>query len=234
VSTGATAAVTTSSPGDGATRSVRGWRRRRWLLGTGGLLLAAALAVAIALGATYQPVTYGDGTMAVQGAVNVRNVNDFGYVGGQLFIPPQPATQGDLVVSLANTGPYAVTLTSVATPLSYPNALSQSAGSVNYVPLVGPRPQPTTSSPRIFGATLRPGENILIRIPFRTPTCWGSGWSVVNSFWVTTKFLWWTHTFEVHWTAPTDPYAGAIMSQLPDPNGGPGALCPQHQAVHWG
>jgi hypothetical protein len=148
---------------------------------------------------------------------------------GQVYIPPQPATPGALIVSLANTGPYAVTIESISAP-SYPTAITQQAGAATYVPLVGNNPQVTGSSPKIAGATLRPGENVLIRIPFLTPICWYAGRSVVSTFAVTTKFLWWTHAFDVSWTPPYDPYGGAIMSELPDPNGGPGALCP-HQPV---
>ena len=227
MSTESASAVATPSRGDVKAATDRSWHRRRWLLGAGGLLLATALAVAMTLGATYQPVTYGDGAVAVQGALNLRTVNDFGIMQGQSYLPPQPANHGDLIVSLANTGPYPVTIESVSMPL-YPNALNQPTGPATYVPLTGKNPQVANSSPKIDGASLRPGENILIRIPFRTPACWMSGWSVVRTFSVTTKFLWWTHTFDVSWTHPDDPNGGAIMSQIPDPNGGSGALCPHH------
>ena len=99
---------------------------------------------------------------------------------------------------------------------AYPTALNDRTGPATYVLLAGRWPQVTGSSPKLAGATLRPGENVLIRIPFITPGCWLAGRSLVSSFWVTTKFGWWAHTFAVSWTLPSDPDGGAIMSQLPD------------------
>jgi hypothetical protein len=193
--------------------------------------VAAALAVAMTLGATYQPVTYGMAEAAVQGPLSIRAVNAFAGMRGQIYIPPQPATTGALIVALANTGSHAVTIESVSIIAngepSYPTALNNQTGPATYVPLAGSNPEVTGSSPAITGATLRPGENILIRIPFQTPGCWYAGRSVVGTFWVTTRFLWWTHTFPVSWTAPGDPDGGAIMSELPDPSGGAGSLCPR-------
>jgi P pilus assembly chaperone PapD len=146
---------------------------------------------AIVLGATYQPVTYGMAAAAVQGPVSVRIVNDFGGLRGQIYIPPQPATDGALLVSLTNTGPYRVTIESVSIIAngepSYPTALNNQTGPATYVPLAAPGlgPQVTGSSPKIADVTLRPGENVLIRIPFRTPICWGAGRSMVSDVWVT-------------------------------------------------
>jgi hypothetical protein len=228
-----TAAAVTPGPGQGEAARSRSRHRRRWLLGAGGLLAAAALVAAITLGATYQPVTYGMAQAAVQGQVSIHAVNDFEGMRGQIYIPPQPATKGALIVGLINTGPYPVAIESVSIIAngepSYPTALNNQTGPATYVPLAatGLGPHLTGSSPAIANATLRPGENVLIRIPFRTPSCWYAGRSLVSTFWVTTKFLWWTHTFAVSWTAPGDLYGGAIMSELPDPNGGAGSLCPR-------
>jgi hypothetical protein len=115
---------------------------------------------------------------------------------------------------------------------SYPTALNNQTGPATYAPMAasGMPPRLTGSSPPVAGATLRPGENILIRIPFRTPGCWDTGRSVVGSFWVTTKFLWWTHTFAVSWTPPGNLDDRAIVSQLPDPNG---SLCPGSLVPAW-
>jgi hypothetical protein len=229
MSTETTVAAAMPSPGAGESARARSRLRRRWLLGAGGgLVLAAGLVVAMMLGAAYQPVTYGAVVPGVQGPVQVRIVNNFEHMRGQIYIPPQPAAHGALSVSLTNTGPYAVTIESVSMPL-YPNALNDLTSPATYVPLAGDNPkQATGSSPHIAGATLRPGENVGIRIPFRTPSCWMGGRSIVSTFLVTTKFLWWTHTFAVSWTLPSDPNGGAIISQLPDPNADPGALCPRH------
>jgi hypothetical protein len=232
MSADATAAIVT--PGRGhSTRHPR--PRRRWLLGAAALVLAAGLVVAVLVGATYQPVTYGMGGAAVQGSVSIRAVNDFGGMPGQTYIPPQPAAEGALIVSLTNTGSYPVTIESVGTTAngepSYPTALDEQTGPATYVrlPATGLAPQVVTgSSPKIAGTTLRPGVNILVRIPFQTPACWYAGRSIVSSFWVTTRFLWWTHTFTVSWTSPRDADDGAILSQVPDPNGGAGSLCPSH------
>ncbi|HET7015881.1 MAG TPA: hypothetical protein VFI65_18310, partial [Streptosporangiaceae bacterium] len=121
---GTAATVATQSPGDGETTKVRTRPRRRWVAAAGGLLLAVALAAALTLGATYQPVRYGDVVVAVQGAVHVRIVNDFGFMRGQLYVLPQPAKPGDLVVSLRNTGPFAVRIESVGVPQDQdPNGL---------------------------------------------------------------------------------------------------------------
>jgi hypothetical protein len=230
----ATGAVETPGPGAGESAKSRPRRRRRWLVGTGGLFLVAALVVAMMLGTAYQPVTYGMGAVAVQGPVSIRTVNDFEGLRGQMYIPPQPATSGALIVSLANAGSHPVTIESVSiianSEPSYPTALNDQTGPATFVPLAatGLVPQLTGSSPRIADTTLRPGENVLIRIPFRTPSCWFAGRSIVSSFWVTTRFLWFTHTFAVSWTGPGGLYDGAIMSQVPDPNGGAGSLCPRH------
>ncbi len=108
------------------------------------------------------------------------------------YIPPQPAADGALLVSLANPGPYPVTIKSVSIIAngepSYPTALNNQTGPATSAPTAasGMGPRLTGSSPPVAGAALRPGENILIRIPFRTPGCWDSGRSVVSSFWVTT------------------------------------------------
>jgi hypothetical protein len=128
------------------------WRHRRWLLALGALILAVALGVAVTLASTYQPVRYGQVVPAIDGTLNVRTVNDFGDIHGQLYIPPQPATPGSLILSLMNTGPYPVTIKSVSMP-QYPNALNQQTGPATYVSL-GPNwpqpkgwPVPTGSSP---------------------------------------------------------------------------------------
>jgi hypothetical protein len=229
---GASPAVVTPGPGKGEATGARVRSRRRWLPGAGGFLVAAALVAAMTLGAIYQPVSYGMAAPAVQGPVRIRVVNDFGDMRGQIYIPPQPAGDGALIVGLANTGAYPVTIESVSIIAngepSYPTALDNQPGPATYVPLAGSNPQVTGASPKIEGAALRPGENVLVRIPFRTPRCWQAGQSMVSAFWVTTRFLWWTHTFAVSWTPPSNRSEAAITSQVPDPNGGTGALCPSH------
>src|SRR5215831_16669678 len=111
-----TASVVT--PGPGQAKAARSRRRLglRWFLGSGVLLLAAAVAAAMLLSAAYQPVTYGIDVATVQGPVSssLRTVNTFGEMRGQLYIPPGPAADGSLLVSLANTGSYAVTIESVS------------------------------------------------------------------------------------------------------------------------
>src|SRR5262249_37138158 len=122
------------------------------------------LAVALTLGATYQPVRYGEVTVAVQG-VRLRIVNGFGFMGGQLYVPPQHARSGDLVVSLTNAGPYAVTIESVGVPLDL-SGLQFRTGPATYGPLTGNESSPRAWQ-RLADAVLRPGENVAIRIPFR-------------------------------------------------------------------
>jgi hypothetical protein len=207
--------------------------RQRAMLGLAALVLAAGLVVALIVGATYQPVTYGMGAEAVQGQVSIRAVNDFGGMALQTYIPPQPAADGALIVSLTNTGSYPVTIEWVGVAPAgqriSSTALSEQAGPATYIPLAatGLAPQVVTgTSPKIAGVTLRPGMNFLVRIPFKTPACWYTGRSIVRTFWVSTKFFWWTHNFAVSWTSPRDPNDGAILSQIPDANGRPGS-CPR-------
>jgi hypothetical protein len=199
------------------------------------MLLVAELAIAVTFGATYQPVTYGQVAVAIEGTVQTRIVNNFGYMTGQLDIPPQPARNGALIVSLTNTGPYPVTIKSVGIladnePAGLVNAVEYQNGPVTYVPETPNGALVTSSSPKIAGAILRPGEDAAIRIPFRTPACWlPRSRILVSSFWVTTKFLWRTSTFAVYWTRADDPNGNAIMSLIPYPGGGSSRFCPHHR-----
>jgi hypothetical protein len=222
---------------DGQARKARHRHYRILLVGAaaGAVLLAGALTAAWILGASYQPVKYGIVVPDITGPIRYRIVNNFEDMRGQIYIPPQPATHGALLVSLADNGPYPVTIESVSMiangePSSI-SPLNDQTGPATYKQW-GPHDWPiTASSPKIAGTVLKPGASPVIRIPFSTPTCWQAGRSLVSTFWVTTRFLWWTHTFPVSWTLPYDAYGGAIMSQLPDTNGkpgDPGVFCPRH------
>ena len=72
-------------PGQGEPARSRSRYRRRWLLGAGALPVAAALVLAMMLGAAYQPVTYGIDVAAVQGQVRIRAVNTFDGMTGQTY-----------------------------------------------------------------------------------------------------------------------------------------------------
>jgi len=201
-------------------------RRLHWILAGIGVVFVAVVAAAAVLAATYQPVSDGMATPAINGPVTVRAVNNFALMRGQLYIPPQPASSGTLTVSLENSGPLAVTIESVVfdDPI-WPPVLAP-AGPATYEPLTD-TPQPlTASSPRIAGLVLRPGENVEIRLPFRTPSCWLSGRAEVSDVLVTTKYLFWTHHFTVSFTDSADPSQGMILAHLPIQPGTQNANCP--------
>jgi|HubBroStandDraft_5_1064220.scaffolds.fasta_scaffold147889_1 hypothetical protein len=195
-------------------RSRRG-RRATWIAWVAGLAVLTVLVVGGVLAARYQPVAYGEGEEAIQGQVVIKAVDRLGITRGQTYIPPQAPTTGSLIVSLTNTGPFAVTVLSVAPVNQGSLAVLTPTGAVTYVPLAGSKPEVTGKSPRIDGVSLRTGEQVLVRIPFRTPECWQTGTSLIREFSVTTKFLFWTHRIAISWTSPANSNNGAVRSVIP-------------------
>jgi hypothetical protein len=164
------------------------------------------------LGASYQPVTYGLGGSGIDGG----SVIVHGFLPRTIYIPPQRPASGGLFVSLMNTGRFAVTVESVSLPSQPRPPVLRDAGPATYEPLEGNNPlMPTAASPRIAGLVLRPGQDVYIRIPFRTPGCWQAGRTVVSTFLVTTRYLLWTRQFPVAFTDPGVPSEGLILAQVP-------------------
>jgi hypothetical protein len=190
----------------GRRRNWRGW----WVLAVAGLLLAVILgagAGGAVFASSYQPVSYGIGGSAIEGGTVVVRQSDSN---GQKYLPRQPAATGNLIVSLRNTGPYAVTIRSVSLP-----SVLMDNGPATYVSLAANRPVVTGTSPRIAGAVLRPGGDILVRIPFRTPSCWRPGHVVLTNFFVTTRYWIWTRRFAVSFVDYPAQSDGKIYTPTP-------------------
>jgi hypothetical protein len=210
----------TTDPGAGRTPTPgHGWR---WLLGSAAAVAAAAvLAGGEVFAATYQPVGFGGSYRRPVGPGLIsRQVNTTGFMQGQWYLPPQPPANGSFYISLDNTGPFAVTIESVsllppgmpASAINYGRPfriIGEPTYTAEYVypgrPNPGPRP--------LDGAVLQPGQSVDVEIPIRTARCWipRSTW-IINSVWVSTKSLLWTHQVAISWTSPGDASQGAIIS----------------------
>jgi hypothetical protein len=211
-------------------------RRRRWvkILLLGLLLISVAGVVAgQELGASYQPVAFGDAGGGLTGNIVSRHVNNFAPMEGQIYVPPQKAASGAYYVSLTNTGPYPVTIESAtlnnpdnaAAPFLQAEPLRDS-GHASYWPLAG---QAGIGHGKLLaGTVLHPAQYIVIRLPVTTAGCWmtSGGYSVQSSFWVRFKFLFWTHLVQISWTVPYDQSEGAIIAHEPEP-ASQGGLCPR-------
>lgn len=210
-------------------------RKRHWPLIVAvvvGVLLVAALITGGGLGAAYQPVGLGDSAGGLVGHMTTRQVNNFSPETGQTYLPPQKPASGGLYVSLANTGSYSVTIESAS--LNPPDAQGsedraaqplRDSGTATYWPATGAHNGPGR---RLAGLVLRPGQYILIRLPVTTAGCWmgSDSYVILNTFWVTTRFLSWTKQIRVWWTDPSNQDEGAILSQEPEP-ASQGGFCPR-------
>jgi hypothetical protein len=210
-------------------------RRRRWLkvLALGlAFVLIAAVAVALVLGASYQPVGFGGEGPGLTGQIVSRQVNNFAAMGGQFYIPPQKVARGAVIVSLTNTGPYPVTIESAtlndpdftAAPALQAEPL-RDTGPATYWPMGG---NPGVGGgTRLAGTLLGPGQDIVIRLPVTTAGCWmrSESYTTLFHFWVKVKFLFWTHLVPIWWTSPYDQSEGAFIAREPQP-ASQGGLCP--------
>lgn len=210
-------------------------RKRRWLLGSTITFAVVALAVVIAgaiLAANYQPVTFGGASAGLTGQIVNRQVDTFGPFGPQTYIPPQPVAHGSFIMSLENTGPRAVTIESVSMLApgwprgQWRNLVLAGAGPVTYSPLTS---IPTAGSPRLAGATLAAGQDIYVRIPVISARCWVKhSWTAITSFWITTRYLLWTHHVQINWTGSGFP-SDAFVAREATPavaHTRPSMLCP--------
>jgi hypothetical protein len=218
-----------------ATAALPPRRKRRWLLGafvTVGVLVLAAVTAGAIQAAAYQPVIFGGSSGGLRGQIVSRQIDTFGPFGPQTYIRPQAPAHGALIMSLANTGPHAVTIESVSMlPPGVPPSQRQSlvlagAGPVTYSPQSG---EPTGRSGRLAGAVLAPGQYIDIRIPVVSARCWvPNSWTSVTSFWVTTKYLFWVHHVQIGWTTGSSFPSEAIVAReaVPASTNTPGLECP--------
>ena len=216
--------------------------RRRWLPRIGialSLLMAAFLITGTIWAGHYQPVSYGDaGSLCVSGPhLRASVVNTTGGMQGQCFIPPQPQERGSYTIALQNTGPFPVTLESISTLPGWPASEAfpmpyRIAGQPAVRPMYSythgkraPRPRP------LAGYVLQPGgENaVYVQIPLLTAKCWiPHSYLGQDGFWVTEKFLGFTHDSFITWTSPTDASQGSIISfAAGTPGVDHGVICPK-------
>jgi hypothetical protein len=67
-----------------------------------------------------------------------------------------------------------------------------------------------------------------VRLPVTTAGCWmrSGGYTVLSTFWVKVKFLFWIHLVQIWWTSPGDQPSGAITAHEPEP-ASQGGFCPR-------
>jgi hypothetical protein len=114
-------------------------------------------------------------------------------------------------------------------PQQRQNLVLTDAGPVTYSPEFS---EPAGHSGTLPDAVLAPGQYIFLRIPVVSARCWvTNSWTAVTSFWVTAKYLLWTHHLQIDWTGtgtgtgfPSD----AIVAREAIPAGanGPDIQCP--------
>jgi hypothetical protein len=219
-----------TTPGELAPAPVQ--RRRRWLRWTGVTLAVLLAGTAISAGiwaAHYQPADFGGSFGPLQGQITGRQVNTFGFQ-GQLYVPPQARHHGTLDVSIANNGPFPVTIESAT--LNPPDPWLRAGeplrddGTATY--WTEPPGQVGPGRP-LAGTVLQSHQAIDVRLPLTTAFCriTSAGYSVLNEFSVTVRFLAWTHHVTISWTNPNSPDQGAIMAGSPSVTGPPGLCHPQ-------
>lgn len=200
-------------------------RHRRWPIWTAlatGSVLIAALITGTAFAARYQPAGPDGSPANLTGRLVTRQVNDSLTLTGQAYLPPQRPTTGAVYVNLTNNGPFPVTIESASlnppfaqAPHDRQNQSLRDTGPATYQPAYGHQSWPGT---RLAGLVLRPRQHITVRLPVTTAGCWlPDGYQYLSEFWVTTKFLLWTHQVPVTWTDPADSDEGAIVSHEPMP-----------------
>lgn len=227
----------TTDPGAGRTPSPgRGWR---WRWGSAAAVAAAAVLVSgVVFAATYQPVGFGGSFRGPVGPGLIsRLVNTTGDMPGQWYLPSQPPARGNFYISLDNTGPFAVTIESVsllppgmpASAINYGRPF-RIIGEPTYTAEYVIPGQPNPGARPLDGAVLEPGQSVDVEIPIRTARCWipQSTW-IINSVWITTKSLLWTHHVAISWTNHGDASQDAIISAegFASPHDAPRLVCPK-------
>jgi hypothetical protein len=198
------------------------WRRRSLL--AAGALLAAAVTVLGILAGTYQPIEFGGQWSTASGSnyfpglpsgTGLRSVNTFGAHTGQLYVPPQ-AGVFTVTESIYNNGPKPVTIEAVS--ILSPQDQAIAAGGGSPWPLVPAGPVHWTlqiqglphagrgRGTSVAGATLRPGQGLLLGFPLRLSgngACYTTGgWTGVDTFYVKERFGPFTHWVTVQFREP--------------------------------
>ncbi len=206
----------------------RAARRRwwRWVLLAAGLA-GVILAVLMTVASRYQPVGYGSvgcGTEAFPGppaGTGIRPVNNLAGFHEDIYIPPQRGTFS-LFADIRNNGAHPVTIVSASLGSISGMAL---AGPVRYsTPGMGGSNQiPPPASRVLHDVTLGPGQEMFLGLPVHMWPCATIGsWQGVPDFYVTTRYLTFTHTVAVPWGMQDD----SLLMRLPGGRPGQkGAIC---------
>ena len=206
----------------------RRWRRRHtWTVLVAVPLVTAAVVLGV-LANSYQPLTYGSTgsrTLAYPGlpaAEGARTVNTFGGVREDIYVPPQRGTFY-LYADIRNSGSRAVTIEAVTVPKGGP--LSP-AGPVRYG-LLSNKPGSVVPPPAahvLRHVTLGARQELFVAIPVRTWPCWMklSFFETMPDFYVTYRFLFFTHTVAIPWGMQNDEL---IMHGPFGKPGHPGVVC---------
>lgn len=204
-----------------------GWRgsRRRWRwLVLASLVLAVTVVIMLAVMAgTYQPLVPGSiGGYSIAGLPSgsgIRYVNTFGDSTGDLYIPPQKGVF-TVLVSIANSGPEAVTIEAVRVGNPQQSWPLVQAGAVRYELPSGSASRPLKDYR--LAASGRPGSQVVIGISVSTAShcaVKNHGWVHIESVLVEERFLIFTHWVSI-------PLMNPLILRPPGGTpGNPGAAC---------
>ena len=209
------------------------WRLRRWFwIGLSiACLVLVVLGVLMGKAAVYQPVTWGSVQAAFPGlpmGVGIKGVNNFGFVGGDYYVPPQRGVFS-FGVTIYNSGSRPITIDSVAL---YPH----SGSGFRAIWLAGPVRYTTDTNvlvtPHIHvlhDLTIAAGETIFVGIPIRTWPCGQTdGWMTDPAFYVREHFLFFSHTVALPWSMDG---ARLIMHDTGGAPGQPHTICAPQKAT---
>jgi hypothetical protein len=174
------------------------------------------LVVLAAVASRYQPIGYGSTSSETEAfpglpaGKGIRPVNNLGGFHEDIYIPPQRGTFS-LFADLRNHGTHPVTIVSVS--LGNISGMGL-AGPVRYsTPGMGGSNQiPPPTSRVLRDVTLGPGREMFLGFPVHMwPCAQVGGWQGVPDFYVTTRYLMFTHTVAVPWGMQGD----SLLMQLP-------------------
>lgn len=189
------------------------------------------------LAAMYQPVQFGSEWGGVfpgmPAGTGIRDVNKFGGMTGQTYVPPQSGVF-TITESIYNPGPEAVIIEAVS--ILSPQQQAQAASGIIPWPLIpaGPvhwmlawhsphQPGPVSGT-SVAGVSFAPGQAITLGIPLRLRSaCYITGsWSGIDAFYVKDRFLAFTHWVAVQVQSP-------LLLRQPDDTGVPAKdlTCPK-------